>query len=205
MQLLNHDIPMPRQDPPTWAGMVEDCLQCVRQVRKELYDGEDPSIAFAVDQVFAADLISQLWQDMRVQVMEHDRLYVPADIAKRNELDLGLMRKALSVDTDRGCDGTARDGSCDCANMPGAAMRLVVPAYQQTMRELVKRTELLLLEGWEGARKLPGDKRQMLRRVVVETRARLGLIAQRGYDTMSRRPEMGGLMRGWWRLRGRFM
>lgn len=202
MRLLSHDIQPPATDPERWELLVADCTCRAGKVRKALHaekeadcDGHN-----AIANLFAAALLTQLWRDVRVDVMEHGQLFIPIDVAAEHGLDLALMRKALSLDTDRGCEGDARDSSCHCANMPNTAMRIVLPAYRAAMRDLVQRTETLWDDGPHGLAELPHDERRALRGVELECRATLRMIARRGYDTLTRRPSLGAVSRAWLRL-----
>lgn len=205
MQLHGHHIEAPAENPPTWEGIVVDCVQRVTEVRKALYKQVkiDDEAGKAVDQVLASAMLSYIWRDVRVDVMEHGLMFIPGDIADKHGLDLAMMRKALSLDTDRGCEGDAQDGSCHCANMPNSAMNIVLPAYRETMHDLVKRTQALLLDGGQGSKGLAVVERRELRRLALESTATLRMIARRDYDTLTRRPMLGTLSRGLIELRMR--
>ncbi len=197
MRLLDQDIQPPKSDPETWESLVTDCALCAGKVRGRLHGCgvTDPVTLAAIERVYTAALLAQLWRDVRVDVMEHGRLYLPADVAAACGLDLDLMRKALSLDTERGCEGNARDGSCNCAIMPNSAMRIVLPAYRMVLHELVRRTALLFEEGWLGSEGIPDEERRVLRKLAMEGRATLRLMARRDYDTLTRRHQLGAMNR----------
>ena len=197
MQLMDQDIQPPVTNPQTWDALLTDCASRVAWVRDGLHvrGVTDGDTLVGIEKVCTAALLTQLWRDVRVDVMEHGRLYLPADIASKHGLDLALMRKALSLDTDRGCEGDARDGSCNCANMPNSAMRIVLPTFRVVMRDLVQRTEALYDEGWQGSDGILDDERRALRGVELESRATLHMIARRGYDTLTRRHQLGAIRR----------
>jgi phytoene/squalene synthetase len=203
MQLMDQDIQMPAGNPETWEALLADCARGVSQVRDGLHGGvaADADTLVAFEKVCTAALLTRLWQDVRVDVMEQGRLFIPADVAAEHGLDLVLMRKALSLDTERGCEGDARDGSCNCAIMPNSAMRIVLPAFRVVMRDLVRRTKVLWDDGLRGLDGLPDEQRRVHRVVEREGRATLRMIARREYDTLTRRPALGGVSRAWLRLR----
>lgn len=197
MRLLDQDIQPPKSDPETWESLVADCALCTSKVREKLHGSgvTDTATLEAIERVYTAALLAQLWRDVRVDVMAHGRLYVPVDLTAACGLDLALMRKALNLDTERGSRGDARDGSCNCAIMPNSAMRVVLPAYRIVMHELVRRTELLFEAGWQGSQGIPDDERRVLRNLAMEGRVTLRLITRRDYDTLTRRHQLGAVSR----------
>lgn len=203
MRLLGRDIPAPQPDPSGWAGLVDDCARCVAAVVNVLRDAgvAEPDTLKACESALVAALLTDLWRDVRTDVMAHDRLYIPADLAREQGLDLALMRKALRLDTDRGCAGDARDGSCNCANIPNTGLRVVLPAYRRTMRGLIERTGAVWDAGGVASGRLPEPFREQMRVMRQEVAAMLWKIAARRYDTLTRRPVIGPIDRAWLRVR----
>ena len=189
MRLLDKDIPLPSAGPQTWDELLSDCQRCVEPAAEA--NGEP-----GASRVLAGAVLAGLWRDVRVDVMEGRGVFIPQDIADRHGLSLTMMTKALRLDEERGCDGSALDGQCNCANMPNTAMRLVLPAYRAAMQELVERTSELLKD--------PATGKGTLRNTVHEAQATLSLIRRVMYDTLSRQPALGPIARGWMKLRSRF-
>lgn len=193
MRLGEWDIPAPASDPATWDTLLRDVIGCATPIREALAEAgvTDAQVLQRCESLIAGAVLARCWRDVRPAVMRDDRLYIPVDIARRHGLDLALMRKALKLDNDRGCDGDARDGSCDCANSPNTGMRVVLPALRETIRELVMRTEGLLHQDVT----LPDGLHKRLLRMRAEALADLRLIRRRRYDTLTRRPKSNAIDR----------
>lgn len=203
MKLLAYDIPMPAPDPGTWGALLEDCAASVAPAVEELCDGgvSDPDTLKACGSALVAALLTSLWRDVRVDVMANGRVYIPRDLARKHGLDLSLMRKSLMLDIDRGCEGDARDGSCNCANSPNTGLRVVLPAYRETMHELVHCTRTLWDEANPKPDLLPETLRQPMKRMRDEALALMRKIESKRYDTLTRRPTLGALDRAWMGIR----
>lgn len=199
MKLFGIDISAPAGDPVTWQELIADCACCVGPLRDPLRQAgvTEPALHELSDTACTAALLTRLWRDVRVDVFNHDRVYLPRDIATRHGLDLPLMVKAVKLDSDRGCEGDQGAGSCDCASMPRSGMLAVSKPYCATVRELVKRTDRMFLESRSLWPSLPPELRGAYRRMTYEGRAMLGTIAGQGYDTLTRRPNLRGLRRVW--------
>lgn len=199
MKLLGIEISPLAGDPETWQELIADCARCVGPSRDPLgqVGVTEPALLELSDTAHTAALLTRLWRDVRVDVFKDGRVYLPRDIAARHGLDLPLMVKAVKLDSDRGCEGDQGAGSCDCASMPRSGMRAVSKPYCATMRELVKRTDRMFLESRTLWPSLPPGLRKAYRRMTYEGRAMLGTIAGQGYDTLARRPNLGGLRRAW--------
>lgn len=203
MKLLGQDIPMPTANPESWGALLGDCNGSVAPVVDAIRDGgvNDPQTLKACESALAAAMLTNLWRDVRVEVMSHGRLYIPQDLARKHGLDLSLMRKSLMLDSDRGCEGDARDGSCNCANSPNTGLRVVLPAYRETMHELVHRTRLLWEASHTTSGQLPEPVHTSMREMRDESLATLRKIAAKRYDTLTRRPVLGALDRAWMGVR----
>ena len=203
MRLLGRDIPMPATRPGTWGALLGDCAASVAPVVDALRtEGvSDPGTLKACGSALVAAVLTNLWRDVRVDVMANDRLYIPEDLARKHGLDLSLMRKSLMLDADRGCEGDARDAMCNCANTPNTGLRVVLPAYRETMHELVHRTRTLWDEGNPTLQQLPEPLRTPVRTMRHEGLAVLRKIRAKRYDTLTRRPTLGTLDRAWMGVR----
>ncbi|MEE9212367.1 MAG: squalene synthase HpnC, partial [Phycisphaeraceae bacterium] len=81
--------------------------------------------------------LANFWQDVRRDILERDRVYVPAEVAARHRLDIGLMVKTVQIDHDAGPNCTA----CGTGrSIPSAGINAIGPAYRATIRDLVDRT-----------------------------------------------------------------
>tara|TARA_R110002111_G_scaffold65241_2_gene107011 strand:- start:581 stop:1219 length:639 start_codon:yes stop_codon:yes gene_type:complete len=205
VQQLGIDIQRPPGSPKRWEQLVADAMACVEPVREKVEQGgvSDAEVLDRIQTACAAALLAERLRDVRVDVIEHERLYIPADVAAKHRLDLPLMRKALTLDADRGCDGDLRDGSCDCALIPRGDMLALRQPFRATMRELVGRTYEMFSESRSPWRALPPAYSQPLQRLIDEGQSTLRLIARHDYDTLTRRPKVGAFFHAWDRLRAR--
>lgn len=203
MQLFGIDISDPPSSPKTWDGLVKTVSAGVDPVREALRGGGLTETQWhdQVKEACVACCITEYLRSVRADMIEHDRLYLPAATASRHGLDLALMRKALRLDADRGCEGDLRDGSCDCALLPRGDMLALRKPFIKTMRELVTRTQNLLAESESAWRSLPSDVSRQLHGHILESRSTLKMIARHGYDTLTRRPSLGAFPRAWNLLR----
>lgn len=206
VQQLGIDIQSPPGSPKSWEQLAADVMVCVEPVREKVKQGgvSDLRELGRIQTACSAALLAALLRDIRVDVIEHGRLYIPADLAGKHGLDLAMMRKALMLDVDRGCDGDLRDGSCDCALIPRGDMLALRQPFRATMRGLVGRTHEMFAESPSVGDALPPALSQPLRRLIDEGQFTLRLIARHDYDTLTRRPRAGAFFRAWDRLRSGF-
>lgn len=203
VQQLGIEIQHPTPSPKTWEQLVADVRSCVLPVW-QMHEERGVSEVKALDQIqetCAAVLLTNLLRDIRADVIENDRLYIPADVASQHGLDLALLHKALTLDADRGCDGDRRDGSCDCALIPRGDMLALRKPYRATLRDLVGRTRDLFPESHANLQTLSPDISRPLHALILEAQSTLKMIARHGYDTLTRRPRLGAFPRAWNRLR----
>jgi len=192
LRLLEMDIEAPGNEPQTWDGLVAECARCVDPIKQQF-----PIAGSACE----AAMLTKLWRDVRVDAIRNGRVYLPRDLAAQHGLDLSLMRKALSLDTQRGIDGDQRNSNCNCLNGPGGGLLAVLPAYRKMMCELVGRTGQLLTISNGQPQELPTDQRALCRRMIYESQATLRMIARNRYDTLTRRPRLSAVSRAWIGLR----
>lgn len=191
MRLGEWDIPEPASDPADSDAMQDEVIGLMSPIGEALVGAgmADPVVLRRYEALGAGAMLARLWRDVRRDVMQRGRVYIPQDIARQNGLDLALMRKALKLDADRGCDGDARDGSCDCANSPNTGMRVVLPVFRETMHGLVVWADALLNMRDVKPAAIPDDLRKALHRIRVQGNTDLRLIRRRRYDTLTRRPK----------------
>lgn len=190
MRLGDWDIPEPADNPASYEVLLDEVIGLMSPIGEALRGAgvSDPAVMERCLAMCAGVMLARYWRDVRPDVMKHDRVTIPKDIADKHGLDRVLMRKALMRDEERGCDGDARDGSCDCANTPNTGMRVVLPAFREAMYELVARTGALLDMRGVKPDVIPGDLRKTMRRLRLRGVTDLRLIKRSGYDTLTRRP-----------------
>ena len=128
--------------------------------------------------------LANFWQDVRRDVLERGRIYIPGETARAHGLSLETLAQAIRAD--------AGDPACGaCADVESAGIRALRPAYRATLRELVDRTWPLFREGrglW------PLLEREIRPSIELFTRggeAVLRRIERIDYDTMRVRPKIG--------------
>ncbi len=140
--------------------------------------------------------LTNFWQDVRRDILERGRVYLPADVAGRHGLDIDLMVSAVRAD----CDADSRASCKACP--PAAGITALLPAYRRTLRELVERTWPL----FEMGRKLwPLVDREVRLDIKLFTRGGEGIlrrIERLDYNTLQHRPKLGKATKAVLMLRG---
>lgn len=175
----------------TWDEVIDYCTRSANPVgRLVLYlcgyrDAERQQLS---DATCTALQLTNFWQDVRRDVLERDRVYVPEAVARRHGLDLALMVKAVRLDA-----GDEAEPACDCdpANQPGSGVRALLPAYRATIHELVQRTWPLFAEGRRLWPMLARDVRPSVELFTRGGEAVLRRIERLNHETILKRPRLG--------------
>ena len=198
-----HDIPMQPFDDlirafeqdqevsryQTWEQVLDYCTRSADPVgRLVLYMAghRDEERQRLSDRTCTALQLANFWQDVRRDILERDRVYIPSEVASQHGLSIEQM-----------VDAVARDASVDrgatCAACPAdsVAISALRPAYTATIRELVGRTWPMFAEGRALLPMLGPDVRLDVRLFTLGGESILRLIQRQGYDTLSRRPRLG--------------
>ncbi len=171
----------------SWEQVLDYCTRSADPVgRLVLYvcgyrDAERQQMS---DATCTALQLANFWQDVRRDVLECDRVYVPADVAGRHGLDIELMVKAIEADG----PGEAACGSC--ASRPSATIRGLLPAYRNTLRELVDRTRPMFARGRKLWPLLAADVRSDIQLFTHGGERVLKMIERLSYNTLSTRPAL---------------
>ncbi len=199
----------------TWDQVLDYCTRSADPVgRLVLYLAgvRDEARQRLSDATCTALQLANFWQDVRRDVLERDRVYVPSEVASRHGLDIETM-----VDAIRGSEGqgpeardlgednltpspphpltpsskTCASSSCACYAVPSAAIHAILPAYRKTIKELCERTWPLFEKGRELWPKVPRDVRLDIQLFSLGGEAILKLIRGQNYDTLQTRPKLG--------------
>jgi len=175
----------------TFEQVVDYCTRSADPVgRLVLYvcgyrDAERQKLS---DATCTALQLANFWQDVRRDVVERDRVYIPEDVARKHGLDIALMVKAVKIDHAAGPHCRACDSS---QRVPSAGINAILPAYRNTIRDLVERT-------WPrfatGRALLPRVDRRVRADVKLFTEGGeciLRLIERLNYNTLQTRPTLG--------------
>ncbi|MFW6032778.1 MAG: squalene synthase HpnC [Phycisphaeraceae bacterium] len=172
----------------TWDAVLDYCSRSADPVgRLVLYlcgyrDAERQRLS---DQTCTALQLTNFWQDVRRDIVERGRVYIPAEVAGRHGLE--LERMVRTVQFDAGCER----GGCRCGDVPDAGIRAALPAYRATLNELVERTWPMFAEGRQLWPRVSPDVRLDIRLFTLGGEAILRRIERRGYDTLTARPRLG--------------
>lgn len=180
----------------TWDRVLDYCTRSADPVgRLVLYlcGHRDPQRQHLSDATCTALQLANFWQDVRRDILERDRVYIPRDIADRHGLDLDLLVQVIAADAAAARDRSANAApACDCAaSVPSAGVAAVLPAYRRTLRDLVERTAPLFAEGRRLWPMLAPDVRTDIQLFSLGGESILRLIRRRDYDTLRHRPRLG--------------
>ena len=121
------------------------------------------------DHTCTALQLTNFWQDVRRDVLDRNRVYIPRDAASRHGLDLDALATAIA-------SGDVRD---------------VDAAYSATLVELAERTKALFKSGRALLPTLSPDVRAPIRLFMLGGEAVLGQIVAGRFATHVRRPRLG--------------
>ncbi len=170
----------------SWDQLLDYCTRSANPVgRLVLYlvGNRDAQSQRLSDATCTALQLANFWQDVRRDIIERDRVYLPADVAGKHRLSRGLLVEAVKADAAAGDD-------CGCVEIPTAGISALLPAYRATLRELVGRTWPLFAEGRQLWPRVPRDVRVDIKLFTLGGESILKMIQKRGYDTLTARPSL---------------
>ncbi|MFW6336996.1 MAG: squalene synthase HpnC [Phycisphaeraceae bacterium] len=164
----------------TWDGVLDYCKRSADPVGRlvlMLFGYRDEHRFELSDATCTALQLVNFWQDVRRDVLERDRVYLPRDVASEAQLDVDAMAEAIRKDAAAGGDGEA--------------LKAVRPAFVKAMGTLMDRTWPLFEKGHA----LPPTLATPRLRATVRLFSRGGeavmkKIESQGLDTLSRRPKL---------------
>lgn len=176
----------------TWDQVLDYCTRSADPVgRLVLYlcDLRDEERQRLSDATCTALQLANFWQDVRRDILERDRVYVPDDVAGRHGLEIETMVKAVQY------DGHGGQSSCGCAACQSATASIAIQAlqkpYRATLHELVQRTWPLFEKGHGLWPLVPPDVRLDIQLFSLGGQSILKMIENQRYDTLTRRPSLG--------------
>jgi len=175
----------------SWEQVVDYCTRSADPVgRLVLYlcgyrDAERQRLS---DRTCTALQFANFWQDVRRDILERDRVYVPRDIAAKHGLDVETMVKV--VQADGSCETSG--GGCKCCEgaMTSAGVSAILPAYRATIKELVNRTWPLFKEGRALWPLMARDVRVDIQLFTLGGESILKMIERNNYNTLQTRPSL---------------
>ncbi|MEX2216736.1 MAG: squalene synthase HpnC [Phycisphaeraceae bacterium] len=174
----------------TWDQVLDYCTRSADPVgRLVLYlcGYRDEARQRLSDATCTALQLANFWQDVRRDVLERDRVYLPSDVASRHGLDLATMAQAIKFDVKPGEKATC----AACEKVPTAAIHAILPAYRATIKDLCDRTWPLFEKGRALWPLVARDVRLDIQLFGLGGEAILKLIRKQDYDTLRKRPRLG--------------
>jgi squalene synthase HpnC len=167
----------------TWAELVEYCRLSANPVGRIVLalagvpDTPANAERYAMsDATCTALQLTNHWQDVRRDLLERDRVYLPSS-------DTGITPEMLREWADMGGRGRGDD----------PAVRV---AYIKAVRGLVEKTWPMFVHGRGLPRTLPGRMRGVVWLFGAGGEAVLGSVERMGCATLWKRPTLGGLRKG---------
>ena len=186
----------------TWGQVLDYCTRSADPVgRLVLYlcgyrDDERQRLS---DATCTALQLANFWQDVRRDILERDRVYVPDDVATRHGLDAELMVPVVRIDGGLSPDRESSDkpdygdrgAACSsCASVPSPGIHALLPAYRATLKELVERTWPLFEMGRALWPMVARDVRADIQLFCLGGESILRMIERQDYNTLQRRPSL---------------
>ncbi len=172
----------------SWEQVLDYCTRSADPVgRLVLYlcGYRDPERQKWSDATCTALQLANFWQDVRRDILERNRVYVPSEVASRHGLDIETMVQAVRLDAPR--NGQAQCAACDTAS-PG--IHAILPAYRNTLRELCERTWPLFHDGHKLWPLVAPDVRVDIQLFSRGGESILRMIQRQNYNTLERRPSL---------------
>lgn len=132
--------------------------------------------------------LANFWQDVRRDMVERDRVYIPEDVARRHGLDIELMVKAVRIDHEAGPHCRACGPS---HRTPSAGIHAMLPAYRATLCELVNRTRPMFARGRGLWPLIDRNVRSDIKLFTLGGESILRMIERLNYNTLQTRPSLG--------------
>lgn len=167
----------------TWYGLLDYCNRSANPVGRlvlMLFGYRDDDRFALSDATCTALQLVNFWQDVRRDVLERDRVYLPRDVAEEAGLEVDAMAEAIR-----------RDAAAGDAGGGGGELDAVRPAFLKAMGTLMDRTWPLFEKGHA----LPPTLATPRLRATVRLFSRGGeavmkKIESQGLDTLSHRPKL---------------
>jgi squalene synthase HpnC len=176
----------------TWEQVVDYCTRSADPVgRLVLYlcDYRDEERQRLSDATCTALQLANFWQDVRRDIVDRDRVYIPSEVASRHGLDIDTMVASVKTDHQKQCDNDkAACAACDA--VPSIGIHAQLPAYRATIRELVDRTQPLFDQGKGLWPTLAPDVRTDIELFTRGGEAILRMIRRQDYNTLANRPSL---------------
>lgn len=176
----------------SWEQVLDYCRRSANPVgRLVLYicGYRDETRQRLADATCTALQLTNFWQDVRRDILERDRVYIPQEIARRHGLDLDFMVQIVRLDEESRRESCGQV-ACSCHDRHSPGMEAILPAYRATIRELVERTWPFFREGRNLWPMVSPQVRTDIQLFTLGGERILHLIRRQNYDTLTRRPRL---------------
>ncbi len=177
----------------TWDQLLDYCARSANPVGRlvlMLFDYRDAERQRLSDATCTALQLTNFWQDVRRDVLERDRIYLPGDVAVRH----GLSQSAMAAAIRNSATPEEQAASCGCGgglDVASIALEGVMPAYRGAMAELVDRTGPMFQVGRRLWPLVTPKLRPQLQLYTRGGEAVLRKIRRAKHDTLTARPRLG--------------
>ena len=177
----------------SWSQLLDYCRRSANPVGRlvmMMCGYREDRLLNLSDQTCTGLQLANHWQDVRRDLIERNRIYIPQEVASIHGLDVEAMARFVG-------DGQAEAPISDDLQS----------SYRETLRELVDRTMPLFAEGRALWGMVGPEVRPVLRLFTLGGEAVLQSIARDNYITLQRRPQLsrwtklGILARVWLRAK----
>ncbi|WP_428386367.1 squalene/phytoene synthase family protein [Mucisphaera sp.] len=207
----------------SWDQLLDYCTRSANPVGRlvlRVAGHDDPEMDRLSDATCTALQLVNFWQDVRRDIIQRDRVYLPADLAAKHGVGMPFLIKSVKLDGQEhhhdhehgedhghhhhhhhGDDHDPVDGHgqrCACSGGgPNAGVRACVGNYRKLMRDLMERTWPLFKEGRRLWPMVGRDVRPVIKLFTYGGESVMKLIELNGYDTLSQRPALSKSKKAW--------
>ncbi|MEQ9460091.1 MAG: squalene/phytoene synthase family protein [Phycisphaeraceae bacterium] len=211
----------------SWEQLVDYCSRSANPVGRlvlRIAGYDDPKLDELSDATCTALQLANFWQDVRRDIIQRDRVYLPADIAAKHHVGMPFIIKSVRLDGGLDENGEphkhdhhhhvhdheghhhhhehdAVDGHgqrCACSGGgANAGVRACLKTYRPMMRDLVSRTWPLFKQGRQLWPHLDRDIRPAIKLFSWGGESILRMIETEGYDTLTNRPALSKSRKAW--------
>lgn len=175
----------------SWAQVLEYCQRSANPVGRlvlRLYGERDATSYELSDATCTALQLTNFWQDVRRDILERNRVYLPAEIAKQHGLDIEAMVRLTRLDDAVRCQSCAPG---IVKSQADSGLGELMPAYRATLHAVVHKTWPMFAEGRELWPRVEARFRGDLKLFTLGGEAVLRKIQRQRYDTWTQRPRPG--------------
>lgn len=185
----------------TWDQLLDYCQRSANPVGRlvlRLYGERSDTSDELADATCTALQLTNFWQDVRRDILERNRVYLPAEIAATHGLEIEAMVRLTKLDDAVRCRACgsgvlAGAGLSDAISGGGGGLGELMPAYRATLHAVVQKTWPLFDEGRDLWPRIEPRFRGDLKLFTLGGEAVLRKIERRSYDTWTQRPRIGKL------------